>query len=149
MSYTDPYQQGAPQQGAGQQPFGAPNAGPQKVTPAFLAPLYVGKASPGQKQFIVALLLSIFLGGIGAADFYLGYTKAAIAKICITFGGGILNLINTAVFAENAPMLALPLSLILSAALLANGVWILATIFLIALKKGQYATDANGVPLAA
>jgi len=39
-----------------------------------------------QRSFIVAVLLSLFLGGLGADRFYLGYTVFGILKL-ITFGG--------------------------------------------------------------
>ncbi|HLK13288.1 MAG TPA: TM2 domain-containing protein [Fimbriimonadaceae bacterium] len=36
------------------------------------------------KSFIVALLLAIFLGGLGIHRFYLGDTKMGIARIIVT-----------------------------------------------------------------
>lgn len=46
------------------------------------------------KQWMVALLLSFFLGGLGVDRFYLGYTGLGIAKL-LTFGGcGIWALID-------------------------------------------------------
>ena len=51
-----------------------------------------GTASP--KSFVTALLLSLFLGGLGVDRFYLGYTGLGIAKL-LTFGGlGVWALID-------------------------------------------------------
>lgn len=49
---------------------------------------------PEQKDFMVALLLSIFVGSIGVDRFYLGYIGLGIVKL-ITFGGcGVWTVID-------------------------------------------------------
>jgi hypothetical protein len=47
-----------------------------------------------QKSWIVAVLLSFFLGGFGADRFYLGYIGLGIAKLLTIGGCGIWSLID-------------------------------------------------------
>ena len=50
-------------------------------------------SSPG-KSWIVALLLSFFLGCLGVDRFYLGYTGLGIVKLITCGGAGIWALID-------------------------------------------------------
>jgi len=49
---------------------------------------------PEQKDFIVALLLSIFVGSIGVDRFYLGYVGLGIVKLVTLGGCGVWTLID-------------------------------------------------------
>ncbi|HTE22244.1 MAG TPA: TM2 domain-containing protein [Candidatus Limnocylindria bacterium] len=55
--------------------------------------------NPEQKDFLVALLLSIFLGQLGIDRFYMGYIGLGILKL-VTFGGcGIWWLVDVILIA--------------------------------------------------
>lgn len=47
-----------------------------------------------KKSWTVAILLSLFLGGIGADRFYLGYTGLGILKLVTLGGCGVWALID-------------------------------------------------------
>ena len=59
--------------------------------------IYMAKSVPGifsRREYVTALLLSIFLGSLGIDRFYLGQTGLGIGKL-LTFGGcGIWSLID-------------------------------------------------------
>ena len=51
-------------------------------------------ANGGRRSWIVAVLLSFFLGALGVDRFYLGHTGLGILKL-VTFGGcGVWSLID-------------------------------------------------------
>jgi TM2 domain-containing membrane protein YozV len=52
-----------------------------------------------KKQFLTALLLSVFLGGLGIDRFYLGYTVLGIVKLLTAGGCGIWWLIDVILIA--------------------------------------------------
>jgi TM2 domain-containing membrane protein YozV len=55
-----------------------------------------------QKSWAVALILSIFLGGLGIDRFYLGYTGKGILKLITGGGLGIWWLIDLIRIASNS-----------------------------------------------
>ena len=57
-------------------------------------------APDDQKDYMVALLLSIFVGQLGVDRFYLGYTGLGIAKLLTLGGFGIWWLIDLILLAQ-------------------------------------------------
>ena len=97
---------------AGQQAYGQPGY----AQTAYAQPVVAG----APKQWMVALLLGIFLGGFGIHNFYLGYTTRGIIQLVLT------------VTVFGAPI---------------TGVWVLIELIMILMRSGSYAYDAQGVPL--
>ena len=100
------------------------------------APQQPGNNAPVQgKSRVVAGLLNLFLGGIGAGDFFLGYTQYGIYKIVISVAFMILGFLDLGVLSTIITRL--------------NFVWwaaLLAMAVMTFLGKWIYEKDANGVP---
>ena len=92
--------------------------------------------APAQgKSRVVAGLLNLFLGGIGAGDFFLGYTQYGIYKIVISVAFMILGFLDLGFLSTIITLL----TFVWWAALLAMAVMTF-------LGKWIYEKDANGVP---
>lgn len=59
-------------------------------------------ANPEQKEWLVALLLSLFLGSLGVDRFYMGLTGTGILKLVTLGGCGIWSLIDFILIATNS-----------------------------------------------
>ena len=135
-----PYgQPGYGQQAAyGQQPYGQPGYGqpgygqPGYGQPGFNAPM-LGKPRK------TAGLLNLFLGGVGAGDFFLGHKQIGFIKVAVTV---VLNVLYLATFdwelREGNPFVFFLFFIWLCC--------VLACAIMTFMGKWIYARDANGVP---
>ena len=69
-------------------------------TPAGSTPTQ--QSTPQQKDWLVTLLLSIFVGGLGVDRFYLGYTALGILKLLTAGGCGVWWLIDVILIATGS-----------------------------------------------
>ena len=133
-------QQPYSQPGYGQQPYGQPGYGQQAAygqqpgygQPGFNAPV-LGKSRT------TAGLLNLFIGGIGAGDFFLGHKQIGFIKVAVTV---VLNIIYLALFDWELGEANL-FSVFL---LLLWGGFVLACAIMTFMGKWIYVRDANGVP---
>ena len=116
------------QQPYGQQPYGQPGYG----QPGFNAPM-LGKPRK------TAGLLNLFLGGVGAGDFFLGHKQIGFIKVAVTV---VLNVLYLATFdwelREGNPFVFFLFFIWLCC--------VLACAIMTFMGKWIYARDANGVP---
>ena len=96
-----------PQQAYGQQAY---------AQPAYGQPVF----GTAPKQWIVALLLALFLGALGIHNFYLGYTTKGIIQLILTI-----------------TMIGAPIA----------AIWAFIEFIMIIARSGSYAYDAQGQPL--
>lgn len=105
------------------------------------------------KSRVAAALLGFFLGGLGAPDFYLGHTKIGVIKLILTFVGSAMYVPGYTAYVNELLMGNLnatmsPVTLIGMLIMGVVGIWVLVTFIQILIRKGRYATDAKGQPLA-
>lgn len=178
---------GAPPQGGTTNPYAVPYMSPQGgATDPYASP-QAGAADPctepdaqyraaGQgyrapapaKSYASALLLHLFLSGVGAGDFYMGFKKAAFGKLVLNIAGiGMIvasivmvgMIIADPSFGPyNAKLPTLDQVRALEGAyrLFHVGcwalgllvVWALISVIMVAARVGMYRADAKGVPLS-
>ena len=100
------------------------------------APQQPGYNAPVQgKSRMVAGLLNLFLCGIGAGDFYLGYTQYGIYKIVISLAFVVLGFPDLGFLSDIIKLI--------------NWAWyvlLLVVAIMTFMGKWIYEKDANGVP---
>ena len=178
---------GAPPQGGTMNPYAVPYMSPQGgATDPYASP-QAGAADPctepdaqyraaGQgyrapapaKSYASALLLHLFLSGVGAGDFYMGFKKTAFGKLVLNIAGiGMIvasivmvgMIIADPSFGPyNAKLPTLDQVEALEGAyrLFHVGcwalgllvVWALISVIMVAARVGMYRADAKGVPLS-
>ena len=100
------------------------------------APQQPGYNAPVQgKSRTVAGLLNLFLGGIGAGDFFLGYTQYGIYKIVISVAILVLGFLDLGFLSTIITLLSYVWSVVL-----------LVVAIMTFMGKWIYEKDANGVP---
>ena len=178
---------GAPPQGGTMNPYAVPYMSPQGgATDPYASP-QAGAADPctepdaqyraaGQgyrapapaKSYASALLLHLFLSGVGAGDFYMGFKKTAFGKLVLNIAG--IGMIVASIvmvgmiiadpsfgpYNANLPTLDQVRALEGAYRLFHVGcwalgllvVWALISVIMVAARVGMYRADAKGVPLS-
>ena len=148
-------------QGGTANPYTEPDAQYSAAGQGYLAP------APA-KSYVSALLLHLFLSGVGAGDFYMGFKKTAFGKLVLNIAG-IGMIVASIVMAGmviadpsfgpyNAKLPTLDQVEALEGAyrLFHVGcwalgllvVWALISVIMVAARVGMYRADAKGVPLS-
>ena len=105
------------------------NQGPNyNQTQGFYNQLGYQQPINGQKSFLVAILLAVFVGGFGVHRFYLGHTNTAITMLVLHVVGVLTACIYVGFF-----LLAI--------------VWVWAIVDIIMIATGSLG-DASGMPLS-
>ena len=87
------------------------------------------------KSRIVAGLLNLFLGSLGAGEFFLGYTQYGIYKLVITIAFVVLGFLDLGFLSTIITLLSYVWSVVL-----------LVVAIMTFMGKWIYEKDANGVP---
>ena len=104
------------------------------------APQQPGYNAPAQgKSRVTAGLLNLFLGGIAAGDFYLGYMKIGAIRVAALVLGYVLMVIGGT--SDSGVLLGIGYLLVLVV-----GIAALACAIMTFMGKWIYEKDANGVP---
>lgn len=82
------------------------------------------------KSKVVAAILALFLGCLGAHNFYLGYTTRGIIEL-VAFSAGVTGIFIVIGF------VILPVL----------GIWVFIEFIMILVGSGNYAHDSYGLPL--